>query len=354
MSARFCETHLPLVLRTLQSCKSPTTRSNIVIGMGDLAISFNSIIDPNISFLYNRLNDEDYQVKKNTFMVLTFLILNGMIKVKGQISEMAKCLEDPDERIRSLAKLFFTELSTKDNAIYNNLPDIISNLTNVEEAKYKRIMKYIMSFITKEKQNESIVEKLCQRFRMTDNERSWSDVAYCMSLLSFGTEKSLKKLIDAAPAYQDKLYSEPVYKYVTEILSKIKGNGKPELKTLSEDFKEVLTKLHEQSVENHKATLHAEADRSKPVPKSVVLPTIERDLLESPLKRMHDELDLDDAGEDDIIKNPTYQKADSDATLTDDEVPEESVKKSKARRGSLKRTKRNSLLPGLKQSASVE
>lgn len=46
-----------------------------------------------------------------------------MIKVKGQLGEMAKCLEDQDPRISDLAKLFFTELSTKDNAIYNNLPD---------------------------------------------------------------------------------------------------------------------------------------------------------------------------------------------------------------------------------------
>jgi condensin complex subunit 1 len=59
----------------------------------------------------------------NTLMVLMHLILNGMIKVKGQLGEMAKCLEDEEPRIADLAKLFFTKLSTKDNAIYNNLPD---------------------------------------------------------------------------------------------------------------------------------------------------------------------------------------------------------------------------------------
>lgn len=43
--------------------------------------------------------------------------------MKGQLGEMAKCLEDEEPRIADLAKLFFTELSTKENAIYNNLPD---------------------------------------------------------------------------------------------------------------------------------------------------------------------------------------------------------------------------------------
>jgi condensin complex subunit 1 len=69
------------------------------------------------------LSDGVVQVKKNTLMVLTHLILNAMIKVKGQLGEMAKCLEDQDLRIQDLAKLFFKELSTKENAIYNNLQD---------------------------------------------------------------------------------------------------------------------------------------------------------------------------------------------------------------------------------------
>lgn len=86
-------------------------------------MSFSNIIDENSNELYKGLTDKDLIVKKNTLMVLTHLILNGMIKVKGQLGEMAKCLEDPDERIADLAKLFFSELSTKENAIYNNLPD---------------------------------------------------------------------------------------------------------------------------------------------------------------------------------------------------------------------------------------
>ena len=35
-------------------------------------------------------------------MTLTFLILAGQVKVKGQLGEMAKCLEDEDRRIADL------------------------------------------------------------------------------------------------------------------------------------------------------------------------------------------------------------------------------------------------------------
>ena len=45
--------------------------------------------------------------------ILTHLILNDMVKVKGQISEMAVCLEDKEDKISSSAKLFFSELASK-------------------------------------------------------------------------------------------------------------------------------------------------------------------------------------------------------------------------------------------------
>lgn len=112
-----------LLFKIMETSRNPIIKSNIVIALGDVAVCFNTMIDENSNRLYDGLSDHDLTVKKNTLMVLTHLILNGMIKVKGQLGEMAKCLEDEDQRIADLAKLFFQELSTKDNAIYNNLPD---------------------------------------------------------------------------------------------------------------------------------------------------------------------------------------------------------------------------------------
>lgn len=123
VSSQFCDQHHRLLFKIFETTKDANIRSNIVIALGDVAVSFNSIIDENSNELYRGLSDKNFVVKKNTLMVLTHLILNGMIKVKGQLGEMAKCIEDPEPRISDLAKLFFKELSTKENAIYNNLPD---------------------------------------------------------------------------------------------------------------------------------------------------------------------------------------------------------------------------------------
>ncbi|CDZ96307.1 mitotic chromosome condensation-related protein [Phaffia rhodozyma] len=228
VSSQFCETQLPLLFRVFETTSDPIIRSNIVIALGDIAVCFSNMIDENSDRLYLGLSDENLTVKRHTLMVLTHLILNGMIKVKGQLGEMAKCIEDDDQRVRDLAKLFFKELSSKENALYNNLQDVISHLSlgkhAVDEETFEKTMKYIFTFIEKDKQAESIIEKLCQRFRLASDERQWRDIAFCLSLLPYKSERSVKKLIDGLPFYQDKLYEEKVFKRFTEILSKARAN----------------------------------------------------------------------------------------------------------------------------------
>ncbi|KAH7887142.1 non-SMC mitotic condensation complex subunit 1-domain-containing protein [Phlebopus sp. FC_14] len=255
VSSQFCDQHHHLLFKILETSKDPNIRSNIAIALGDVAVSFSSIVDENSNELYKGLSDSDLVVKKNTLMVLTHLILNGMIKVKGQLGEMAKCLEDEEPRISDLAKLFFTELSTKDNAIYNNLPDVISHLSTgdhaVEEEVFQSTMRYIFSFIEKEKQAENIVEKLCQRFRLSEDPRQWRDIAFCLSLLPFKSERSVKKLIEGLQYYRDKLHEKDVFERFVEILAKARLNksaNKPD--TELDEFQSILDEHRRQGEED--------------------------------------------------------------------------------------------------------
>lgn len=77
-----------------------------------------------------------------------------------------------------------------------------------------------------EKQAEAIVEKLCQRFRLTEDPRQWRDIAYCLSLLPYKSEKSVKKLIEGIQFYRDKLHEPVVYERFTEILTKVRRSNK--------------------------------------------------------------------------------------------------------------------------------
>jgi condensin complex subunit 1 len=152
VSAEYCEKNLPLLITILERSTDPITRSNAVIALGDMAVCFNHLIDENTDFLYRRLNDPDGSVKRTCLMTLTFLILAGQVKVKGQLGEMAKCLEDEEGKIRDLARMFFTELSTKDNAVYNHFVDMFSLLSSDEEVgeeRLKKIVKFLAGFVEK-------------------------------------------------------------------------------------------------------------------------------------------------------------------------------------------------------------
>ncbi|XP_019483213.1 PREDICTED: condensin complex subunit 1 isoform X1 [Hipposideros armiger] len=247
ISATFCDSQLRLLFTMLEKSSLPILRSNIMIATGDLAIRFPNLVDPWTPHLYARLRDPAQQVRKTAGLVMTHLILKDMVKVKGQVSEMAVLLIDPVPQIAALAKNFFNELSHKGNAIYNLLPDIISRLSDpeggVEEEPFHTIMKQLLSYITKDKQTESLVEKLCQRFRTARTERQYRDLAYCMSQLPF-TERGLRKMLDNFDCFGDKLSDESIFNTFLSVVSKLRRGAKPEGKAIIDEFEQKLRACH--------------------------------------------------------------------------------------------------------------
>ncbi|KAI1194180.1 armadillo-type protein [Nemania serpens] len=190
VSSEYCEAHLPLLITIMERSPNPTVRSNVVIALGDMAVCFNHLIDENTDFLYRRLADNDLSVKRTCLMTLTFLILAGQVKVKGQLGEMAKCLEDEDKRIADLARMFFTELSTKDNAVYNHFVDMFSLLSagQMDEDSFKRIVKFLLGFVEKDKHARQLADKLAARLPRCETERQWNDVTFAIGLLQHKNE----------------------------------------------------------------------------------------------------------------------------------------------------------------------
>ncbi|XP_023559471.1 condensin complex subunit 1 isoform X2 [Octodon degus] len=247
ISATFCDSQLRLLFTMLEKSSLSTVRSNLMVATGDLAIRFPNLVDPWTPHLYARLRDPAKQVRKTAGLVMTHLILKDMVKVKGQVSEMAVLLIDPEPQIAVLARNFFNELSHKGNAVYNLLPDIISRLSDpeagVEEEPFRTIMKQLLAYITKDKQNESLVEKLCQRFRTARTERQYRDLAYCVSQLPL-TERSLHKMLDNFSCFGDKLSDESVFGAFLAIVSKLRRGAKPEGKAAIEEFEQKLRACH--------------------------------------------------------------------------------------------------------------
>jgi condensin complex subunit 1 len=56
------------------------------------------------------------------------------------------------------------------NPVYNLLPSILSNLSesgDLAADAFQRIMRFLLSFVDKDRQMETLVEKLCTRFTST-------------------------------------------------------------------------------------------------------------------------------------------------------------------------------------------
>ncbi|MBA0561826.1 hypothetical protein Golob_018624, partial [Gossypium lobatum] len=305
IDAKFCDENLQLLFTVVENAPSEIVRSNCTIALGDLAVRFPNLLEPWTENMYARLKDPSVTVRKNAVLVLSHLILNDMMKVKGYINEMAVRVEDNDERISNLARLFFHELSKKgSNPIYNLLPDILGKLStqDLQKESFCNIMQFLIGSIKKDKQMESLVEKLCNRFSGVTGMLSlisltsfciysskmisfllcpllniivpkflnlvkkdvlqWENISYCLSQLSF-TEKGVKKLIESFKTYEHALSEDSVMDHFRNIINKGKKFAKPELKVCIEEFEEKLNKFHMEKKEQEVTARNAEIHRQR-------------------------------------------------------------------------------------------
>lgn len=232
LTPKLCNENLQLLFTLMEKSPNPMVRSQLILGVGDLVYRFPNALEPWTSHLYLPLRDtKSTTVRMNTIRVLSHLILKEMIKTRGQIYEIALCTIDPDPQICALAKLFFQELSQRNNGlvIYNAMPDIISQLSGggggtdgagsgeldkartITEESFRSIVTYLFTFIKRDKQCETLIEKLCHAFRQANtSERKCRDLVFCLSKIQL-SESGIKKLKETFKWYADKLIIPAVY-----------------------------------------------------------------------------------------------------------------------------------------------
>ncbi|KAL3318383.1 Ncapd2p [Cichlidogyrus casuarinus] len=262
LSPTICEKHLNLLFTIAERSEDETVRANLIVGLGDLCRRFPNLLEPWTANLYARLRDQSPQVRVNVLNTLSHLILNDMIKVKGQISEMTCCLVDEHQRLSKLSQTFFTELGQKGNQLYNVMPDIISRLTDegseVSVENFQRIMDFLFDQVQKDRHCESLVEKLCARFKGSKSERQSAALAYCLRSMASYTARMLTSLMDNAEAYMDKMHIDAVYEAFIAILGKVRNAENPEIKAKLENFESKLRQVREAGVQNEEALRRAE------------------------------------------------------------------------------------------------
>mmetsp|Transcript_8464 Transcript_8464/g.12624 ORF Transcript_8464/g.12624 Transcript_8464/m.12624 type:complete len:1331 (-) Transcript_8464:69-4061(-) len=273
VSSILCQKYLPLFFTVLERESCERIRTSMIIAAGDLCFRFPNEIEPWTSHLYSRLSDSMLLVRYNTLMVLTHLILNDMIKVKGQVSAVVMCLVDESDKIQSLARLFFTELSKRsNNPVYNLLGDVIGNLSRdgavendvvdsiegavVEEAiagvvhehrpltteEFQTTMQFLLSFVTKDKQADSLLERLLMRITAAHSMKQKRNLAYCISRLPI-TDKGVKRMTELLRQMKDSLLDKTILESFRQVVSKAKKTvkGAVDVKEAAAEFDEFVT-----------------------------------------------------------------------------------------------------------------
>lgn len=252
VSSEFCKDHLQLLITVLERSKHPEIRSNILIGISDLMIRFPNEVEPWTAHIYGRLRDNEVLVRKTAMKILSNLVKREMIRVKGQMSEMALCIVDSNEELRNDAKQFFQEVSQKGNVLYNILPDILSRLTDnkadIDEDDLRTILKYVLGLLQKEREIDALLDKICTRLKLATAERQSRDLGYCLSLLNLG-KKGIIRLTTNLPMLKDKIHNKEVYRALRNIIET--ARKKADTKEVAALLEEAIDKLIDADDENN-------------------------------------------------------------------------------------------------------
>ena len=240
VSSTICEKYLPLLFTSLESGTDEACRTTIMVAIGDLMSRFPNSLEQWTTYIYARLCDSSTVVRYNALMVLTHMLLNDMVKVKGQIVNVVLCLSDADERIRDLAKLFFLKLAERSlNPLHNQMGEVIATITRemsggerglpvvgsarkvLTSREYTDTLDFLLSFVKVIKQADALLERILPRLILAQTTVQKRALALCLSKLVV-SPKGVKKIGESVKSLKDALCDEEVYNCILKCVRGVK------------------------------------------------------------------------------------------------------------------------------------
>ena len=260
ISQDFCKSHLPLLLSVLEAPHLPSVlRGNSIVAFGDLVQRFPLALEQYSDRLFGRLRDKDSTVRRKAVLVLTHLVLNDMLKMRGQLAEVVLCLLDGETK--GLVLQFLETFNRKDNAmLFNLLPETLSKLVlmgNLEEMQYKQLVEQVLRYVEKDRQQENMIDKLCLKLLCTAKLEEKVRICYCLRVLTV-SERCLRKLLDNSTTWQALVLQAPDAKALfEEVRLRLSKIWKSDSKLLLDEFESRLKGSAEERV-------HKQVSRNQP------------------------------------------------------------------------------------------
>lgn len=266
LSNELCESSLPLLFTILKNETSISIKTTIIIALGDISFRFPNLIEPWTKNFFSLLIDTNSIIRYNTLLIISHLLLNDMIKLKGNIINLIICLNDKEVYIQNLVKNFFIKFSERSsNPIYNLLPDVISYFSNeklIEEfqheledeekekekdtsstntisissletrkklfltnSEYEKSIKFLLGFIHKDKQNDLLCERLLIRLKQNESTIGRRRISFSISLLIL-SEKFLVKLKEQFKLIRTMLLDDEIFSHFKSLIQKMKQKSR--------------------------------------------------------------------------------------------------------------------------------
>eukprot|EP01022_Parablepharisma_sp_SALTPOND_P018327 TRINITY_DN29877_c0_g2_i4.p5 TRINITY_DN29877_c0_g2~~TRINITY_DN29877_c0_g2_i4.p5 ORF type:complete len:446 (-),score=70.98 TRINITY_DN29877_c0_g2_i4:1550-2887(-) len=234
-SEKFCAEHIEKLFDLLRSNVDPIIKHNIIISLGDIANRFPNQMERWKQDIFDKLKDISAKVRRTTLMVLAHLILNDMLKVRGELAEICLMQDDSDDYIQSFVELFLFELNSKGpHIIYNALPKALAYISqhypDLPFIRFEKVIRAMIKYVDKDKQAEQLIEKLCIKLKNSEEKQTdWINISYVLTQLSF-SDKGLRKLLDLYDGWKDKVAENAQVKtHFLAILTKVKRPRADEL-----------------------------------------------------------------------------------------------------------------------------
>lgn len=245
VSKKFCEENLKLLFDILENEKiEANLKLNICVSIGDLVNRFPNLLQKKMSDFFNCLKSSDISVVRNSMIVISHLVLNDMIKLKGEIVEICLLLELNNEKLNDLVNLFISEYNKKgQNVIYNVIPKALARLNNdykhLDYTKFQNVVKNLLKFVEKDKQTDGLIDKLFSKLKNSTNKKEWRNTTYCLSLLHYN-EKGFNKVLELFGNLKEKIDDDIVNENFSNIFAKYKksasGLNKENLEEIERKF----------------------------------------------------------------------------------------------------------------------
>lgn len=103
-------------------------------------------------------------------IVISHLVLNDMLKLRGEIVDICLLLESDDQKVKDIVNLFFYELGKKgNNVIYNVIPKALARLSNefknLDYGRFQNMTKLLLKYVEKDKHTDGLIDKLFHKLK---------------------------------------------------------------------------------------------------------------------------------------------------------------------------------------------